>query len=309
MPLLTIITPNRNHREGLRMACECLPRQTFQDWEHLVLDCVSTDGSVEFASGREKTRVISEKDNSAEEALNKGLSLAGGKYVTFLLCWDRLEPVDWLEKGVRFLEENPDYSMVSATLCGTQGTAYNYHVYPSGGKLTYYFFIAPWNPLNETALICRRSVLQACFPPYKEDRLDSDIFLQFWINFFSAGFLSKIFAEDVVAGSMHDTSLIQAALASGEWRRKEHDFLDRKRIIRQDLLAGKRTISFKGSDGAPLRRRFSRARFILATLIYKISAFWLRKVLRRNIPRFQYDYALVLARKCVDLVLPDETTV
>jgi glycosyltransferase involved in cell wall biosynthesis len=307
MPLLSIITPNRNHREGLKMACECLPRQTFRDWEHLVLDSASTDGSVEFSSQREQTRVISEKDNSLEEALNKGLRLATGKYVTFLLCWDHLEPPEWLEKGVRFLEENPDYSMVSATLYGSGGRAYNYHLYPSGEKLTYYFFIAPWTLLNETAFICRRSVLQACFPPYQNARTDSDIFLQFWINFFSEGYLARIFFDEVLAGSMHDTSRIMAELASGEWRRKEHHFLDNKRVIRRGLLSGRKTIIFKGADGGPLAGRFSRARFILATFLYKFSAFWLRKVLRRNIPRFQYDYALVLARKCVDCVLPGKT--
>jgi glycosyltransferase involved in cell wall biosynthesis len=305
MPLLSIITPNRNHREGLKFACECLPRQTFQDWEHLVIDSASTDGSVEFASARQKTRVVSEKDNSIEEALNKGLALASGKYVTFLLCWDRLVPAGWLEKGVRFLEENPECSMVSATLCGSNGRAYNYHVYPSGEKLTYYFFTAPWTPLNETAFICRRSVLQATFPPYQVSRRDSDIFMQFWTDFFSRGYLAHIFAEDVVECSTHNTSRIKAEMESGEWRRKEHDFLDKKRIVRQELLSGRRTIPFKGADGSPLASRFSRARFMLGTLFYKISAFWLRKVLRKKFPKFQYDYALVLARKCVDRIFPD----
>ncbi|HUB66810.1 MAG TPA: glycosyltransferase [Candidatus Methylacidiphilales bacterium] len=304
MPLLSIITPNRNHLEGLRFACECLPRQTLQDWEHLVIDSASTDGSAEFALARDKTRVLSEKDDSIEEALHKGLALTAGKYVTFLLCWDRIVPASWLEKGVRFLEENPEYSMVSATLCRSGGKAYNYHLYPSGEKSTYYFFIAPWTPLNETAFICRRSVLQKCFPPYKEKRADSDIFLQLWINFFEEGYLSHVFAEDVLETSSHNTSRIIAELSSGEWRRKEHDFLDKKRIIRKALLYGKRTILFKSADDSPLRRPFSRARFILATLLYKISAFWLRKVLRRKISKFQYDYAPDLARKCIDLILP-----
>jgi glycosyltransferase involved in cell wall biosynthesis len=303
-PLLSIITPNRNHRKGLEYACESLPRQTFKDWEHLILDSASTDGSVEFASGLEKTRMISEKDNSIEEALNKGLSQAEGKYVTVLLCWDRLVPADWLEKGVSFLEQNPDYSMVSATLYGSEGKAYNYHVYPSGEKMNYYFFIAPWTPLNETAFICRRSVMQQCFPPYKVARNDSDIFLQFWINFFAEGYLAHIFVDGVLEGSTHETSRVVAELASGEFRRKEHDFLDNKRVVRQGLTSGKRTIQFKGPDGTSLHSRFSRARFLLATFLYKATAFYLRKVVRRKFSKFQYDYAQVLARKCVDRVLP-----
>ncbi len=143
MCLLSVITPNKNHLEGLKMAAESLPAQTFQDWEHLVLDSVSTDGSVEYAQGRPKTRLVSERDRSIEEALNKGLRQARGKYVTFLLGWDRFVAPDWLEKGVDFLERNPRYSLVSATLHGSNGTSINYHVYPSGEKFNYYFFLAP----------------------------------------------------------------------------------------------------------------------------------------------------------------------
>ena len=251
MPLLSILTPSRNHRKGLELACECLLRQTFRDWEHLVIDSASTDGSIELASRYAQTRMISEKDNSVEEAFNKGVSLACGKYVTFLLCWDRLVSVDWLEKGIAFLEENPDCSLVSATLHGSNGEAYNYHVYPSGKKLNYYFFIAPWTILNETAFICRRSVLEACFPDYKVRRRDSDIFFQFWINFFSEGYLAHIFSEDVVECSNHDDSRIKAELDSGEFKHKEHGFLDEKRIIRKGLISGERTIVFKGLTGGP----------------------------------------------------------
>jgi glycosyltransferase involved in cell wall biosynthesis len=301
MPLLTIITPSKNHLAGLRSCRESLARQSFRDWEHLIIDSASTDGTVEYAQDLPQTRIISEPDNSLEFALNKGLKLATGKYVTFLLCYDSFIDPDWLKNALDFLEGAPNYSMISGcTGAEVTDVNYGYDSYPSGPKFSYYFFIAPWPILNETAFICPRSILLEHFPNFQEASRRQDIFFHFWINFFRAGYVAGFHHHAVIHCDLHATSRLVAQLNSGEFRDKEHDFMDHKRVARQRLVQGKDRLVFRDQEGQPLPINFSWTRFILAISYYKIAVFFLKKILRRKIPKMQYDYCQALCRKCID---------
>jgi glycosyltransferase involved in cell wall biosynthesis len=304
MSLLTVITPSKNHLEGLRVAAESLATQSFKDWEHLVIDSASTDGTVDYCRNRPQTRIISEPDNCLEAALIKGLRLARGKHVTFLLCHDSLIDPDWLKAAIDFLESNPAYSMITACT-GTKRTdiSYNYDAYPSGPKFNYYFFIAPWTLLNETAFVGRTSIIREQFPDFQSSNRRQDIFLHLWINFFSMGYLARILPYAVVKNDDHGNSRAIEQLKSGEFRAKEHDFLDHKRVIRRRLLRGEYHLDFKGSENEKLSVAYSRFAFVCATLYYKWSVFFIKKILRRKIHKMQYEYCLHLARKCVDRVV------
>jgi glycosyltransferase involved in cell wall biosynthesis len=302
MCMLSIITPNKNHLKGLTMAAESLPGQSFRNWEHLIMDSVSTDGSVEYARGRSQTRIVSEPDKSLEEALNKSIRLATGKYVTFLLGWDRYVAPDWLEKAINFLEENPHYSLVSASLQGFNGKCLNYHVYPSGEKFNYYFFIAPWPILQDAVFICRRSVLLEVFPDFWTTRNDCDIFHQLWINFFSAGYLARFFTDDVLEYSTHEDSRLAVELTNGNWYAKEHTFYRNKHRVREQILWRQLKIKFRDSDGKEIGA-LQWPKYVAALLLYKISVFILKKVLRRKISNFKFGYAQELARRCLDRVM------
>lgn len=304
MPLLTVITPCKNHLDGLRIASESLAQQSFKDWEHLVMDSVSTDGTADYCKNRPQTTIHSERDEGVEFALNKGLRLARGKYVTILLCYDALIDPDWLQTAVSYLEARPDYSMISACI-GTTPTdvSYNYDSYPSGPKFNYYFFIAPWPILNETAFVCGRSILIEQFPNFQKANPRHEIFFHFWINFFSAGYLASFVPRAVLRPENHPGSLIVEAMKSGEFRIKEHDFMDHKRIVKQSLVRGRQRILFKDREGRPLPITFSRTKFVCALLYYKLAVFLIRKVLRRKIDKMQYEFCQKLCRKCVDFVM------
>jgi glycosyltransferase involved in cell wall biosynthesis len=305
MPRLTVITPNKNHRAGLMLAAESLRGQTFQDWEHLVIDSMSTDGSAEYAAGRAQTRFVSAPDRSLEEALNKGLRLAEGKYVTFLLGYDSLIDPTWLQTAVDALESDPSCSMISACTGAkvTDPPNYGYASYPQGAKFNSYFFIAPWPILNETAFVCPRSVLLEHFPDWREASRKQDIFFHLWINFLRAGRLCRFVPRAVVNCDMHPGSRLLEQMDSGEFRAKEHDFLDHKRLVKRALARGRERIVFRDQQGRPLPLKFSRFRFLLALFYYKLGVFWVKKVLRRRIKEMQYYYCQALCRKCVDLAM------
>ena len=97
-PLISIITINYNNKDGLKKTLDSVRSQNFSDFEHIIIDGGSTDGSVdeikEFALdsnyGKHLTWWSSEKDSGIYNAINKGISHASGFYVYVLNSGDFL---------------------------------------------------------------------------------------------------------------------------------------------------------------------------------------------------------------------------
>ena len=97
-PLFSIITITFHAEATLPATLQSVESQTFTDYEYLVVDGASTDGTLKII---ERYRphihtVISEKDNGLYDAMNKGLALATGDYVCFLNAGDCLHEDDTL---------------------------------------------------------------------------------------------------------------------------------------------------------------------------------------------------------------------
>jgi glycosyltransferase involved in cell wall biosynthesis len=90
MPILTIITINYNNYEGLKKTVESIFNQTFKDYEYIVIDGGSIDGSKEYIEEHASKFVYSvcEKDNGVYDAMNKGIKHANGDYLLFLNSGD-----------------------------------------------------------------------------------------------------------------------------------------------------------------------------------------------------------------------------
>ena len=89
---LSIITINLNNASGLRKTIESVVSQSSRDFEYIVIDGGSTDGSIEVIKEFE-TRItywISEPDNGIYHAMNKGIRAAQGEYCQFLNSGDWL---------------------------------------------------------------------------------------------------------------------------------------------------------------------------------------------------------------------------
>ena len=89
--MISVITINLNHAEGLRRTIRSLPyaKCTF---EHIIIDGQSSDHSVEVVKEEspEETILICEKDGGIYDAMNKGIRLAKGNYLYFLNSGDTL---------------------------------------------------------------------------------------------------------------------------------------------------------------------------------------------------------------------------
>lgn len=106
---LTVITINYNNLVGLKRTFESVFNQTNKDFEYIVIDGASKDGSTdEMAAHKDKiTYSLSEPDKGVYDAMNKGIKAATGDYCIFMNSGDCFFTDDVVEK-VRPLLDGTD---------------------------------------------------------------------------------------------------------------------------------------------------------------------------------------------------------
>lgn len=111
MKKLSIITINFNNKKGLLKTIESIKNQNNEDFEFIVIDGGSIDGSIDvIKSCSIISHWISEKDNGVYHAMNKGIKLASGEYINFMNSGDAFYSADVLNKIYDFLQS--DYGLV-----------------------------------------------------------------------------------------------------------------------------------------------------------------------------------------------------
>jgi glycosyltransferase involved in cell wall biosynthesis len=117
-PLVTILTPVFDTPvPWLREAMESVLEQVYENWELLLIDDGSTDADLlralpSLATRDRRIRLVRlDSHQGISAALNRGLDLANGEWVTFLDHDDLLEP-DALFQNVKRLQENPELDLI-----------------------------------------------------------------------------------------------------------------------------------------------------------------------------------------------------
>ena len=109
MPRVSIIIPTRNRASFLCEAIESVLRQTYRDFELIVVDDGSTDVTPYLSDRwRGQIRWIRQAHAGVSRARNVGIQRSRGRYLSFLDS-DDLWVADKLETQVRFLDANPHY--------------------------------------------------------------------------------------------------------------------------------------------------------------------------------------------------------
>lgn len=97
--------PLYNKRAYVRRAIESVQKQTFRNWELIIIDDGSTDGSSEeIPKSDKRIRLYNQSNAGPSNARNNGVKKAQGKFVTFLDGDDYYYP-DKLEQEMNFLYE------------------------------------------------------------------------------------------------------------------------------------------------------------------------------------------------------------
>lgn len=97
---LSIITVNYNDAKGLERTIKSVISQSFKDYEFIIIDGGSTDGSIDVIKKYENyiDYWVSEQDGGIYQGMNKGLRQAKGEYLNFMNGGDCYHSSDVLDK-------------------------------------------------------------------------------------------------------------------------------------------------------------------------------------------------------------------
>lgn len=117
MPLFSVIIPLYNKASYVRKAIESVIEQTYKEWELVVVDDGSIDGSGDIVKAIHDNRIrLVRQDNAGVSAArNRGVAESTAPYICFLDADDWWEPT-FLEEMARVIERHPN--------AGIYGTSY-----------------------------------------------------------------------------------------------------------------------------------------------------------------------------------------
>lgn len=114
---VSVIIPVYNSEQYLRRCLDSVLNQSVQDYEIILIDDGSTDGSLdicnEYAERNRNIKVIHKLNGGVSSACNLGIDNSHGKYLMFCDSDDYVEP-DWIETMYQYAEKNPGVSVFSA---------------------------------------------------------------------------------------------------------------------------------------------------------------------------------------------------
>jgi glycosyltransferase involved in cell wall biosynthesis len=117
LPLISVVTPSFNQGCFIGEALTSVQLQSYKNCEHLVIDGMSTDCTVDVlrshTAGKEQANIlwVSEQDSGQSEALNKGFRRAKGEIIGWLNSDDRYR-AGCFERVVQAFAENPEVDIL-----------------------------------------------------------------------------------------------------------------------------------------------------------------------------------------------------
>ncbi len=125
-PLVSIITPLYNKRPYVKRAIESVQKQTYGNWELIIVDDGSTDGSSdEIPRNDPRIKLLRQENRGPGAARNRGAEIASGDFVAFIDADDSYYPfklekeMDLLWKGKRaeWMMSSYDYELNNVMSC------------------------------------------------------------------------------------------------------------------------------------------------------------------------------------------------
>ena len=118
-PILSIIMPCYNQAQYIDEAIQSVIRQTYKDWELIIVDDGSTDDSFSiakrYAQSDSRIKAFSQDNGGPSKARNNGVKRSSGKYIMFFDSDDRLAP-QYLDIGVQYMTSHPECTVFYSRL-------------------------------------------------------------------------------------------------------------------------------------------------------------------------------------------------
>ena len=173
-PKISVIMPVYNRENFVGQAVESILSQSFEDFEFIILDDCSQDGTrdvIRSFSDRRIRLIANPQKGSIPKLRNQGIDLAQGEYIAVMDSDDVAMP-GRLEREKDFLDRNPDYGLVGSDIyqigAREEEGAAELRTYPKGHLLLKYYTAFRCCFCNPTILL-RKSVLDAHGIRHRED--------------------------------------------------------------------------------------------------------------------------------------------
>ena len=133
----SVITVTYNDLDNLKISLESVRKQSFLDYEYIIIDGGSKDGTIEYFDQFSKTdnhiKFFSETDKGIYDAMNKGVSKAIGEYIIFLGAGDTFYSDNILSEVDNILNDKIDvlYGKVVFSSGENKGNTF-------GGKVNFF---------------------------------------------------------------------------------------------------------------------------------------------------------------------------
>lgn len=215
--MLSIITINYNNAEGLENTINSVICQDFKDYEYIIIDGGSTDGSVDIIKRHSQcfTFWVSEPDKGIYNAMNKGVKHSSGEYCIFMNSGDIFYNKDVI-KNV-FSNGYTEDIITGVTI----GKDENNICFDTKREVT--FLTLYRSTISHQASFIKTALLHKF--PYSEDlKIVSD--WEFWIKTIILDNCSHIFDSNIVA-KIDQTGI---SVIDNQGREKERSIVLRRNI-------------------------------------------------------------------------------
>jgi glycosyltransferase involved in cell wall biosynthesis len=152
---ISIITVVYNGSKYLEATINSVIKQKSNDFEYIIVDGGSTDGTVELIVKNEKhiSQWVSEPDNGLYDAMNKGLKMASGDFVWFINAGDEINDANTLKLILKKAsEQNADLLYGEAMIIGEGGSEIGMRRKSAPEKLN-------WKSFKRGMVVCHQSFI------------------------------------------------------------------------------------------------------------------------------------------------------
>jgi len=178
--LVSIITPNYNSEKFISETIDSVIAQTYQNWEMIIIDDVSTDNSIDiihkYIKNDTRIQLIRLSNNSgAAVARNKGIEKAKGKFIAFVDSDDLWSPFKLETQLKLMLKNNIAFSYSPYKLIDEDGKSLNKIKIPLA-KIDYKELLKE-NQIGCLTAMYDQEILGKCYMPLIRKRQDYGLWL------------------------------------------------------------------------------------------------------------------------------------
>lgn len=208
LPCITVVTVVYNGKSTIRETIESVLAQTYAKVDYIVVDGGSTDGTLDIVKeyAPRIAKWVSEKDGGIYNAMNKGVALASGSYVSFMNGGDTFASPDVLEKVAAVIKmQNPDIIYGDVLIADGEGRAPWLKVAQENVKVMHHIPFCHQSTLAKTQLLRQhpfdeRYKMSADFKFFKQCFLEK-------CSFVKANFPIAVFGTSGVSNTQRTSGL------------------------------------------------------------------------------------------------------